>query len=72
VPNRQSYRSSNIFARVHQLSNGLSLLVFRQLIPLLLLRKLLPDVVFRETERGDYSQCVLFRFQLQLLRRVRE
>src|SRR5262245_59165018 len=72
VPNRQSYRSSNIFAGVHQQSNGLSLFVLGQPVPLLLLRELFPDVVFREAERGDGSSGVLIRFPLQLFRRMRE
>jgi hypothetical protein len=44
----------------------------RQLIPLLLLRKFLPDVVFREAEFGDGYPGVLFRLRLQILRSVRE
>jgi len=31
-----------------------------------------PDIVFREAERGDGSPGVLFRFLLQISRRVRE
>ena len=37
-----------VFACVYQKSNGLTLFVIGQLIPLLFLRKLLSDVVFRE------------------------
>src|SRR5262245_43590525 len=61
-----------VFACVYQKSNGLTLFVIGQLIPLLFLRKLLSDVVFREAERGDGSPGVLFSLPLQFFRSVSE
>jgi len=72
VPNRQSYRSSNIFDSIYQRLDRLSLFVFRHIVPLLLLPKPFPDVFFSKAERRDGSPGILFRFPLQLFRRIRE
>src|SRR5262249_4063967 len=61
-----------VFLGVHRESNGLSLFVVRQLVPLLLLHNFFPDVVFREAERGDGSPGILFRLSLQIFRSVRD
>ena len=63
----RAYSSASISSRMASFWTSLD-----SLVPLLLLRKLFPDVVFREAERGDGSPGVLFRLSLQLFRRVRE
>lgn len=69
---RQIYRSSNIIRVEQKPLDRLSLPGFGQSLPALLCRELLPDVVFGETERRNSSSGAIFRFLLQLLRRMGE